>query len=218
MAEGQHARSGWEERALGRSLAAARERSSAQARGLVDAARSLIAELGPAFTVQQVATRAGMSVKTFYRCFSGRDALLLAVFEEDNLQGVRVLAEMIEQHDSPTERLRHIVLGLFELSTGRPHEDYIAFVMREYFRLSQAYSTEVEQVLAPFVTLFTGELEAAVEAGLVDVDNPKQCATAIFLTTVSHLCPLVLADSGSDLDSTAQFVARFCLRGVGIEQ
>jgi hypothetical protein len=73
--------------------------------------------------------------------------------------------------------------------------------------------------LAPFVTNFAGELEAAVEAGLVEVDNRRQRATAMFLTTVSHLCSLVLAESGSDLESTADYVAsRFCLRGVGIKQ
>jgi AcrR family transcriptional regulator len=210
-------RTGWEERALGRSLAAARARSSAQAHALVDAARALIAEMGPGFTVQQVAARAGMSAKTFYRSFPGRDSLLLALFEDDNRLGAQVLAQMIGEYESPIERLRHIILGLFELSIGRPHEDYIAFVMREYFRLSQAHSDEVEEVLRPFVDLIAGELEAAVDHGLLEIDNVRQYATALFLTTVSNLCPLVLAEENVDQSDAAQFVARFCLRGLGVD-
>jgi AcrR family transcriptional regulator len=217
MPDASPLRLGWEERAVGRSLGAALARSSAQAHALVDAARSLIAEVGPGFTVQQVAARAGMSVKTFYRSFSGRDTLLLALFEGDNRIGAEVLAERIEEYQEPVERLRQIVLGLFELSTARPHEDYIHFVMREYFRLAQAHSEEVEEVLRPFVDLIARELERAAEHGVVQLDNIRQFATALFLTTVSNLCLLVLVQDESEQAQTAQFVARFCLRGLGID-
>ncbi len=206
----------WEERALVRSLATARARSSAQAHALVDAARQAIAEAGSAFTVQQIADRAGMSVKTFYRFFSGKDALLLAMFEEDNRAGAEVLGEMVAQCRTPVERLRRIILGLFELSTARPHEDYIAFVMREYFRLSQAHSEEVEHALEPFVDILAVEVEAAQAQGAGRVGDVRRQATAVFLTTVSHLCPLVLADQEADPADTADFVADFCLRGLGI--
>jgi AcrR family transcriptional regulator len=156
-----------------------------------------------------------MSVKTFYRFFSGRDALLLALFEDDNRLGAQVLAQMIERYQSPLERLRHIVVGLFEMSTGRPHEDYVLFVMREYFRLAQAHSEEVEEVLRPFVDLISRELEAAVDQGLLHIDNIRRYATAMFLTTVSNLCPLVLAEPDGDQSEAGQFVADFCLRALG---
>jgi TetR/AcrR family transcriptional regulator len=205
----------WEERALVRSLEPARARSSVHAHALVDAARAAIDDEGPTFTVQQVAARAGMSVKTFYRYFSGKDALLLALFEEDNSAGVQAISEMLVGCRTPLERLRRIILGFFELSTARPHEDYALFVMREYFRLSQAHSEEVEHVLNPYVDLIAGELEAAQARGDVELPDPRRSATAVFLTTVSHLCPLVLADREADPASAASFVADFCLRALG---
>jgi AcrR family transcriptional regulator len=204
----------WQERALERSLGPARARSSAQVLRLVDAARDLAAELGPGFTVQQVAAMAGVSLKTLYRNFSGKDALLLAVFEEDNRLGAAVLAEMIGCHASPVDRLRAYVLGLFELSTARPNQ-YIGLVMREYFRLATEHSEQVEQVLRPFVDLLAAEVEAAAAQGFIQVDDARRDATAIFLLTVSHLCPLVLADRESDAADTATFVAEFCLRALG---
>ena len=208
----------WEESAMARSLAAARARSSAQAHRLVEAARELVNEVGPDFTVQQVATHAGVSLKTLYRTFPSKDDLLLAVFEEDNRIGAEVLAEMIARHDAPLERVRAFVLGLFELSTGRPNENYIGLVMREYFRLSQAHSDQVEHVLRPFVDLLAAELEAAASRGAIRSCDPGRDATAVFLLTVSHLCPLVLADKDADSDDTAEFVADFTLRALGASE
>ena len=204
----------WEERALERSLAPARARSSSQVHRLVDAARNLAAEIGPGFTIVQVAARAGMSLKTLYRNFSGKDALLLAVFEEDNRNGADALASRIARHESPVERLRAFVLGLFELSTGRPNH-YIALVMREYFRLSVEHAEQVEQVLEPYVDLLATELEAAAAQGAIRVSDARREAAAVFLLTVSHVCPLVLADQELDTADTANFVAGFCLRAQG---
>jgi AcrR family transcriptional regulator len=205
----------WEESALQRSLASARARSSAHARRVVEAARELAAQVGPSFTVQQVAARAGVSLKTLYRNFSGKDGLLLAVFEEDNRIAADLLGQMIASHESSVDRLRAFILGLFELATARPHEDYIVLVMREYFRLAQAHSERVEHVLTPFVDLLTAELEAAAAHGALQVRDPRREAAAVFLVTVAHLCPLVLADQEADAADTAEFVATFCLRALG---
>lgn len=208
----------WEESALARSLAAARERKSAQAHRLVDAARSLVAESGPEFTVQQVASEAGVALKTLYRSFPSKDALLLAVFEEDNRRGADVLAQMIARHAAPIDRIEAFIYGLFELSTGRPNGNYIASVIREYFRLSQAYSAEVEHVLRPFVELLAVEINAAATAGDIRTDDPGRDAAAVFLLTVSHLCPLVLADRDTVPAETAEFVTSFSLRALGVHR
>jgi len=206
----------WEEEALARSLAPARARSSAQVRRLVAAARELAAEAGPGFTVQQVAGRAGVSLKTLYRSFSGKDDLLLAVFEEDNRMGAGALAQMIAAHEGPLERVQAFIVGLFELSTTRPDENYVSLVMREYFRLAQQRSEQVEHVLSPFVDLLEAELRSAADLGLVRLRDPRRDAGAVFLLTVSHLCPLVLADAHADPAETARFVTAFCLSALGV--
>ena len=215
MPEAQSGAPRWEEQALERSLAPARARSSARVRRLVAVARELAAETETGFTVPQVAARAGVSLKTVYRSFPGKDALLLAVFEEDNRIGVDALAQMIARYEAPIDRLRAFVIGLFELSTAGPDKNYISFVMREYFRLAQHHSEQVEQVLTPFVDLLAAELEAAAAEGAVRLRDARRDATAIFLLTVSHVCPLVMADEHTDPEETARFVAEFCLSAVG---
>ena len=58
----------WQARALERSLADARARDVERMERLVDAARQLANESGSAaFTVAQVAERAALSLKSFYR-------------------------------------------------------------------------------------------------------------------------------------------------------
>jgi AcrR family transcriptional regulator len=205
----------WEEQALERSLGPARARSAALVRRLVDAARALAADVGPDFTVPQVAAKAGVSLKTLYRCFSGKDALLLAVFEEDNRAAADVLAGMMAGSDDPLERLRAFITGLFELSTASPSEGYILLVMREYFRLAQHHSEGVEHVLSPFVDLLAAELERADDAGVVRLRDARRDATAVFLLAISHVCPLVLADEDADSPATARFVADFALSALG---
>ena len=205
----------WEEQALERSLGPARARSEALVRRLVDAARALAAEVGPDFTVPQAAAKAGVSLKTLYRCFSGKDALLLAVFEEDNRVAADVLAGMMAGYDDPLERLRAFVTGLFELSTASPSDTYILLVMREYFRLAQHNSDAVEHVLSPFVDLLTSELERAAAQGAIRLRDARRDATAVFLLAVSHVCPLVLADKDADSPATARFVAEFALSALG---
>ena len=88
----------WRDRALERSLEAPRARSVDRLERLVAAARDLANETGTAgFTVAQVAQRAGLSLKSFYRCFAGKDDLLVALLEEDSRLGSVILAEMVEQ-------------------------------------------------------------------------------------------------------------------------
>src|SRR6202167_3863871 len=109
----------WEDRAIERSLSAARARSSARGRLLVDAARELAADSGSsAFTVADVASRAGVSLRSFYRHFSGKDELLLALFEEEVRLGVGLLTEALGGVTGPLERVHRYVVGLSEFSVS----------------------------------------------------------------------------------------------------
>jgi len=62
----------------------------------VASARALANETGSAaFTVAQLTTRAGLSLKAFYACFQSKDDLLLALLGEDSRVGAEVLAGVI---------------------------------------------------------------------------------------------------------------------------
>src|ERR1700675_3513304 len=89
----ESAPAGWQDRALDRSLADARARDVERMERCVAAARELASETSSAaFTVAQIAARAGLSLKSFYRCCPGKDELLLALIEDDSQLGARALA------------------------------------------------------------------------------------------------------------------------------
>src|SRR5579862_7651468 len=123
MASGAHhtagaAAAGASARAGLRSLPDARGRRAEVAGRLVESARELVWDAGgPNFTVNQVVARAGTSLKSFYRCFTGKDELLVALFEDDARRGADALASMVDVEAEPLERLRVLVVGLFRFLT-----------------------------------------------------------------------------------------------------
>src|SRR4029077_11111195 len=73
----------WRQRAVSRSLNAARSRAEKRVQRFLDAAFSLIDEKGSTdFTIQEVIDRSKQSLRGFYQYFDGKDELLLALFEE----------------------------------------------------------------------------------------------------------------------------------------
>ena len=73
----------WRQRAVSRSLNAARSRAEQRVQRYLDAAFELIDEKGTTeFTIQEVIDRSKQSLRGFYQYFDGKDELLLALFEE----------------------------------------------------------------------------------------------------------------------------------------
>src|SRR3954451_22581680 len=107
---------GWQNRALDRTLADARARDVERMERCVSAARELASETASAaFTVAQIATRAGLSLKSFYRCFPGKDELLLALLEDDSQIGARALALRVGERENAVAGLHACVTELFGL-------------------------------------------------------------------------------------------------------
>jgi DNA-binding transcriptional regulator YbjK len=69
----------WRQRAVSRSLHAARSRAEQRVQRFLDAAFELIDEKGTTdFTIQEVIDRSKQSLRGFYQYFDGKDELLLA--------------------------------------------------------------------------------------------------------------------------------------------
>jgi AcrR family transcriptional regulator len=184
----------WRDRALERSLEGPRARSVDRLERLVGAARDLANETGSAgFTVAQVAQRAGLSLKSFYRCFAGKDDLLVALLEEDSRLGAVILTEVVDAHDEPAARLRAYVVGVFELLTHPGALGYAGVLVREHGRLSEERPDDLRRALAPMVDLLSREVAAAVTTS-----DPARDARTVFAlvlegiheVTLGHVEPL----------------------------
>ncbi len=171
----------WQTRALGRSLAGARTRSIARLERLIGAARDLAEETGSAaFTVVQVAERAGLSLKSFYACFAGKDDLLLALLEEDGAVGADLLRVRVDAHDDPVERVRAYVHGLFWLLTYPGALGYAGVLVREHRRLAEDRPDDLRVALAPLVDVLAQELTEAAGVGRASTSDARRDAETVF--------------------------------------
>ncbi|HEU4737940.1 MAG TPA: TetR/AcrR family transcriptional regulator [Solirubrobacterales bacterium] len=72
-------------------------------------------------TMEQVAKRAGMSVRTLYANFAGRDELLLAAIDSAGAQAVAAALPAYRREASPAEGIRAAVTALLGLLASRPN-------------------------------------------------------------------------------------------------
>src|SRR4026207_1234929 len=97
----------WRQRAVSRSLNAARSRAEQRVQRFLDAAFALIDEKGTTdFTIQEVLDKSKQSLRGFYQYFDGKDELLLALFEETVRESIEDYEAALEDVTDPLERPR----------------------------------------------------------------------------------------------------------------
>jgi AcrR family transcriptional regulator len=164
----------------------------------------------PVFTVNQVVSAAGTSLKSFYRCFESKDELLAALFEEDARSGASALADTVNHYQDPVARLRAAIVGLFDFLTVDGRLPYAAAFVREHLRLSESRPDQLRVVLQPFVEIFRIELENAAASGAVRVDDARRTARTLFHLVVSHLHALLCHQIEESPTEVADNLWAFC--------
>jgi len=203
------AQPGWQHRALDRTLADARARDVERMERCVAAARELATETTSAnFTVAQIASRAGLSLKSFYRCFPGKDELLLALLEDDSQIGARALAQRVAERDTPRAALHACVTELFALVSESGQLGYASVLVREHRRLSEHYPLELRVALAPLVELLAGHIAAATTS-----NDPRRDAETMFRLLLQGIDDVVVGRA-TDAREQAEYLWQFCWSGL----
>lgn len=205
----------WRDRALERTLGGAKARSVERLERILDIARDLANETGSAdFTVHQLCERAGISLKGFYSCFAAKDDVLIALLEEDSRIGATLLAETVDRHHDPDERLRAYVTGVFEMLTLTGALGYARVLVREQRRLSESRPDHLRRALAPLLEVLTTEIASAVAAGAVTSPDPARDAEMVFALVLEGIHDVTLGRA--EPIEEAAYLWRFCrsaLRG-----
>jgi AcrR family transcriptional regulator len=95
---------------------------------LLEAAIRLIAEVGPtAFTLREVARRAGVSHNAPYRHFRDRDDLMAAVAAQGFRELTEAMLEAAEQQSGALDRLKRAGLGYVTFALHRPEHFTVMF-------------------------------------------------------------------------------------------
>src|SRR5205823_1029222 len=148
------------------------------------------------------------SLKSFYRCFAGKDDLLLALLEEDSGIGAALLRDMIARHGEPDRRVQAYVEGMFAFLTHPGAAGYAGVLVREYRRLAEEQPEELRAALSPLVALLADELRAAAAAGAVGLDDVDRAAETLFGIVLMGISEVTVA--GTDPRDVADHLWRFC--------
>jgi len=95
---------------------------------LLNAALRLISEVGPtAFTLREVARRAGVSHNAPYRHFRDRDELMAAVATQGYSELTQAMLDAVEQEPGALERLQRAGLAYVKFALRRPEHFTVMF-------------------------------------------------------------------------------------------
>lgn len=208
----------WVERTVDRSPAMQRTRNRRieQAKLIIDAARQLIAVKDSAFTLQELVTQADVALQTFYRYFSSKDQLLLAVIEEMITETCQVYEERSRRISDPIARLQfYIMTTLGPVSLGDENARGAQFVTAEHWRLHRLYPEELAQATKPFTDLILRQVVAATDAGVLTPSDPQSSAWLInqLVTAVFH--HYAFAPDDEPREGVGDRVWLFCLGALG---
>jgi len=143
---------------------------------LIEAAVALVGEVGPrAFTLREVARRAGVSHNAPYRHFASKDELLLAVASEGFERLTATMQRSVAKGATALERLELCGCGYVEFALRWPHHFLVMFDLPK----GLAKDCAGEPVGMNAFGVLLSSIEAAQLAGeLPAVDPMPQALTA----------------------------------------
>ena len=173
----------WRQRAVSRSLTAARSRAEQRIQRFMDAAFELIDEKGTTeFTIQEVIDRSKQSLRGFYQYFDGKDELILALFEETVRESVDDLRDVVAAETEPLDRLRAFVIRLHEWCdpAERKRGTHNRRQISEFtVQLAVIKSDRVTAALAPIALMLLELIEECVAAGVITVDDTRRAGALV---------------------------------------
>lgn len=184
-------------------------------RGILDAARDLVAEGGfAAAQVSEVARRAGIATGTIYRYFSSKEELCRQIFREVSAQEMDRLA-LIAASDAPARTRLVEVLQTF---AGRA----IRGRRLAYALLAEPVDANLAEERAFFrrthAEIFARILEDGIASGELPETNVKIAAACIAGAIPTALIGPLAPQShelGENPDRVVDEIVAFCLAGVG---
>ncbi|MBV8386659.1 MAG: TetR/AcrR family transcriptional regulator [Acidimicrobiia bacterium] len=210
----------WRERAVSRSLTAARSRAEQRVQRFLEAAFSLIDEKGTTdFTIQEVIDRSEQSLRAFYQHFNGKDELLLALFEETVQEAADDIRLSVEAERKPLERLRVFVVSLHgwcapEQAARRRGSHNRLPIMDFMLRLAADHPERVKTAMTPVSSQLVELLDEALTARVINIPDTRRSAALVQQTIFSTWLGDRLVHNPRARPS-AQETWEFCLHGLG---
>ena len=200
------------EQSVERSLRTAREKAESRSERFIAVATQLLAETGNLdFTVSDLVERSGLSLRSFYQHFAGKDELMLAVFEEAVRSFVELLRTSVEAEVDPVEQLRVYVTGFYGASDDTANRQASAALSRYLLLMTSSDSADLARVLAPQIEL----LSEIISRGGFRADIPPSALTVLVTQTLMSAVEMnVLGTELTGQPITTDQLWAFCLSAV----
>jgi AcrR family transcriptional regulator len=208
------------------TLESAREQLLQRSRRIVDAAYELVEEDGlDGLTIRAVLKKTGLSRRAFYERFSGKDDVVLAVFEQTIKLAATHYSQQVAALPDPIERLKLIVtcVVLGKSTPQQADSEQIshrgAAMSREHLRLAESRPDDLQAALSPLITLIAQQLADGMKAGLVRNYAPQKLAVLVYnlVSTTVHTELLANETVKPDRARRAQLATdiwEFCRRAI----
>jgi AcrR family transcriptional regulator len=153
-------------------------------------------------TMQEIASEAGISLKTLYATVPGKHELYEEVIEVRGRQFMLETSQGIEEGDSALQALSHGVRAYVHFLVE--HEDYLRIHLREgrAWSLPQHGIGELERGQGE--ALFTAVINAGIEQGAFYPGEPNTMARAGMAVMQAHLARVAEGIHGGATDALAE--------------
>ncbi len=205
----------WQERAVERRLGDARALAVARSTRFMATALELVQESGQAnFTLQMLADRANLSVRTFYQHFAGKDELLLALYEDVTARYTEAIRNIVEAADGPMAQLEAWCKGVLS-RPGSSQEVGGRLVLIYNLSLEVEHPEAFAKVWEPHRKLLTQILTACSQAGLIRIDLSLPQLTSLLGYTMTSFGQFNALHEGMDGTSlTEDVVWSWCRQAI----
>jgi AcrR family transcriptional regulator len=204
------------ERAAARPIESARVRAQEEVAALVDAGLAVMRRDGAAgLTVAAVLAEAGLSTRAFYRHFTSKDELLLAVYERESHAAQRRLQERIATAATPRRALEAWIDETLGLAFGRGRAARTRPLAREGLHLQADFPEEFAAIQSGVIRPLAEVLEAGRIDGSFPATDPDRDARSIHALAWS-LVVEKLGGGGLTLEGARAHLLRFCLPALGV--
>ncbi|CAN5585588.1 hypothetical protein BH10ACT9_BH10ACT9_20930 [soil metagenome] len=194
--------------AVSRALDNRHREASAEVERILSATITVMQRVAPEEArVNDIIAEAGSSKKGFYRYFSSKDELMLAVLERGVTIIVSYLEHQMAKATSPQEQIGCWIEGALA-QVADPHLMAMSRAVHDQLSAS-VRGAPADDIMTPMRDLLIAPVTA------LGGDDPQRDATAVFQITAATMRRYVGSSVQPDAGDTAHLV-RFCLRGLGV--
>lgn len=196
-----------------------------RSRQIVEAAYDLLDHDGlEGLTIRAVLKRTSLSRRAFYERFSGKDDLVLAVFEQTIRLAAAHYREQVAAAPDPLERLRLIVTSIvfgsaLDAAPSERTNRRGAALSREHLRLAESRPADLQAALRPLIDLIAEQLSDGMQAGSVRDYAPQRLAALVYNLVSTTVHTELLAEETARPDRArraelADDIWEFCRRAI----